>query len=136
MDKYQTCILIVTVVIFSLLIYSYNNNLKNKIEHFTALVGIESPLTTYDDYGPSGLIYDMDDVKLPCYKFINDAIFPTKRITNNLDFDADSFFYYQNNPVRRELVPSNYADSGTLRNVNDRLNNETDAPQPSNFYFE
>lgn len=137
-------------------------------ENFTALSGL-NPLTSYDDYGTFNFILHTDDMpyydkgfaSIFCGKpdyvkekpkpggSVNPAAdwpeWDTTDLKPYFNFDSDSFIDYIGYKVRRDLVPSNYAD----HMLYGRADFKTDqilinkmrpkeslvAPQPHNYYF-
>jgi hypothetical protein len=137
----------------------YPENVEN-IENFTAISGMEGPLTTYDDYGTFNFLFHTDD--LPYYDptYFNllcsyrDYVPDNGRKCGSLtgkqnvdeDFNSDSFIDFEGWKVRRELIPSNYsnknyADADFDRNQlhlaikKDRPQASAYPPQPHNVYF-
>jgi hypothetical protein len=155
--------LIILIIIIYLLVSKSNTSTKSDIEKFTGLNGIESPLTTYDDYGTFNFILQIDDLPyydpeyynlLWKYKDFKPSLagklkcgsrngFPPKAF----DFDKDSFIDFEGIKVRRTLVPENYskdnqyapADFGksqtNLLVKLDRPRASAQPPQPYNIYF-
>ena len=142
----RLCAVILTIlIIFALYVLLQKKN----IEKFTALTGMQSPLTTYDDYGTFNFMFHFNDLpydttKKPSkieeylYKSESDLIKP-EPINNNLDFDHDNFIRVGNNTVRRKLVPHNYSNPAyaNFTKQSDQLitRSPIQAPKPQNYYF-
>jgi hypothetical protein len=166
MTQYIALILLVVLVIIIYLIATsnkYSSLTDQTTESFTALRGIESPLTTYDDYGTFNFILQTDDLPYydPTYDDMGCAYKDYVKVKgqgekcgNIMDlsardenFNHDSFIDFGGRKVRRELVPANYnkewqyADADFDRNQlhlaikKDRPQASAVPPQPHNVYF-
>ena len=146
-------------ILIGILIIRNNKRIEKEIEKFTALRGISSPLTTYDDYGTFNFLLSTND--LPYYDPTYEDLQMTakdynpkgqkrtcklnaQRVTE--DFCKDSFIDFEGFKVRRELVPENYSkhaymdanfDKNQLHLVikKDRPRLSSNPPQPVNIYF-
>ena len=154
-------LLIIILVVWILIKYN-NTSIKESIENFTAISGIEQPLTTYDDYGTFNFLLQTDDLPYydPTYENLGDDYrdydpdgqkktcgLSTSKLSKNENFNKDSFIDYHGLKVRRELVPSNYnknnmyADADFDRNQlhlcvrKNRPRESAYPPQPHNIYF-
>lgn len=162
-------IMILLIIVFTVLyLLVKNQNIEQYREDFTAIVGTSNPLVTYDDYGTFNFIHHFDDLPYydPTYNIMSDYTknrldSTQKNIDKKLeseDFDSDSFFELCGYKIRKELIPSNYAETknahftkyathvnlpehpkfkkvidtqlATSHTVDDRS-----APQPYNYYF-
>jgi hypothetical protein len=156
-------ILIILFIIIYFVVLRSMNKINKETEHFTAISGMEQPLTTYDDYGTFNFLLQIDD--FPYYddtyedmgcEFSNyNPIGQAKKCgsrngwqSRDENFNKDSFIKYDGcHKVRRELVPSNYeknniyADADFDRNQlhllikKDRTRASEHPPQPYNIYF-
>ena len=168
MEKIFIVILLVIIAI-ALYLLARNQNIESSKENFTVVVGTSNPMVTYDDYGTFNFILHTDDLPYhdPTYDILSD--YTKNRLdkkTKNRrpgwteDFDTDSFFELCGYKIRRELIPSNYAENDGVhfhkfvihsnipehgkfnKFVNSNIAREVNvptskrlAPEPYNYYF-
>lgn len=123
------CRLLIFLIAIGVLLYIvikwYNRSIDQSIENFTAISGIEQPLTTYDDYGTFNFLLQIDDFPYydPTYVNMGDDYRDykpnvknnrisgpsTSKLSKNENFNKDSFINFRGVKVRRELIPANYS---------------------------
>uniref|UniRef100_A0A6C0LT06 Uncharacterized protein n=1 Tax=viral metagenome TaxID=1070528 RepID=A0A6C0LT06_9ZZZZ len=161
-----TFALLIIIIFMIIIIYKcYNNKIHSNVEKFTALSGIEVPLTTYDDYGTFNFLFNLDD--FPKFDHTYDQMAgwftnwdphkfaeqPKKcGSRNNLqskdEIFKDSFIKFDgDHKLRRELVPANYINNNNFADADfdrnqlhlavkkDRPRASAHSPQPYNIYF-
>jgi hypothetical protein len=135
--------LVIILISFILIIYLVvKTSSTNQKEEFTILKPIRGPMVSYDDYATFNYIHHTNDLPYydPTYDNMVNAInyepIKSKAKKPRLgkeNFNKDSFIVIRGNKVRRELVPSNYADDNHYRfGINDNI---PMAPQGYNIYL-
>lgn len=111
-------ILAIIIVIYYCYTNYYDTSIKNDIEQFTTLNGL-NPLTTYDDYGTFNFLlhtndlpyYDPTYAKMGCcFKTYDGSTVKKPCFSRKEVYDEDSFINYNDDNLRREVLGSNYAD--------------------------
>ena len=130
---YAVILLVIIVLIIYWLANNNNANITNNPEYFTILKEIQGQVNPAKN---DPMINSNE----------NNAKYSAKKIDlNRENFASDSFVTVQGNKVRRELVPSNYADY-TYADANFTLNQDSSlktktipkkfTPQAWNIYFD
>lgn len=97
--------LVILLVIIILIIYwlaNNNNNITNNSDYFTILKKIQGQIAPTNNPKINNIMIDSNE---------NNVKFPAKKFSQNYEnFTSDSFITVGGNQVRKELVPSNYAN--------------------------
>jgi len=135
-------LLIFVFLIIYFIIKRYNRSIDQSVEKFTALSGIQQPLTTYDDYGTFNFLLHINDLPYydSTYEDMSDdyrdydkngqskqpeVLYERSRskMSKNENFNKDSFINFRGVKVRRELIPANYSPPDFMGIIGKNFNN-------------
>ena len=140
MNKLHAIILLVIIIgLIYWLTTKTSATIKNNVEYFNMLKGIDFLSNEWNT--ESEIISDNNTFKSNKTLQSNNIPKPKKyrkvKSWNKENFYKDNFINVQGNMVRRELVPSNYANTkfASAYDYGLFLQNNRIAPQPNNYYF-